>query len=179
MRNPYTHQPHRIATNLTVLIALVISLPVFAEIFTWTDDQGNTVYSDRSQKKDSREVTLPPALTVPAITIKPPPAPQPTDNKKAEYEQLEISKPAEDEAQWLPTGNLDVSVTTAPPLMASQGHYLSVNLDGKEVVSRTQDSQIKLSDIYRGSHTLTAIIHDRSGAVLKQSKTITFHIHRH
>jgi len=174
-----THNYRKVLTLLlTLVVGAIASLPADAEIYIWQDEQGNSVYSDQPHK-NAKKVELPPLPTIPGFIPSTTPATT-TDKQQPviQYHSLAITKPVNDEAQWLPTGEVDVVIEMDPPLAVTYGHYLSIKLDGQESIARTLESAIKLTNIFRGTHTVTAIIHDQNGAVVKQSPTITFHIHR-
>jgi len=179
---PITPGPSRI--NFSWLIPLILSLmvatPTSAEIYTWTDAEGNTVYSDQPGDK-STEVELPPLQTVPSGA--PPsrfrPTTQQTDKKPAEaYHKLAISKPADDQAQWANSGQVDVVITIEPALRLNQGHYLRLSLDGTTRIDQSRKTHMTLTELDRGTHQLVVSVHDHNGKTIKTSQAITFHIHR-
>ena len=89
--------------------ALIFSQSATAEIYTWTDAEGNTVYSDQPSPNARRiEVSAPNAME--------PPRPSPSYNQPDEsssnsaaaqgrYRRLEITSPANDSAVRANDGN--------------------------------------------------------------------------
>lgn len=166
----------------------VISLPLLAQIYTWKDANGNTIYSDQPHP-DAKIVELPATNTV-----QPPAAPssaRSNDSSRSRraseqtpggyYRVLEIASPADDEAIRNNEGSLSLTVNTDPPL--SSGHLMRVLMDGElreeALAGNGQPSQrLNLSGIERGSHTLTAVIYDARGNVLQSSPAITVHLQR-
>ena len=163
-----------------LLIGLLTATPALAEIYTWTDADGNTVFSDQP-KEGAKKIELPPPQTFKPV-IRPMVASPPDAGKKKEaeprYHLLDITQPLHDQALWANGGPVDVVLAVEPALATVEGHGISISLDGKVVIKNTIDTHISLSDIDRGSHTLIAEIHDHNGKVLKSSKPVTFHIHR-
>lgn len=166
----------------------VISLPALAQIYTWKDANGNTIYSDQPHP-DAKIIDLPATNTVQ------PPAPRSAahsnDASRAgtasgqtadgQYRVLEIASPADDEAIRNNEGTLSLTVNTEPPL--SSGHLMRVLMDGElreeALAGNGQPSQrLNLSDIDRGSHTLTAVIYDARGNLVQSSPAITVHLQR-
>jgi len=164
---------------ICLLIGLLSATPALAEIYTWTDADGNTVFSDQPSE-GAKKIELPPPQT-----FKPDIRPMvvtPDAGKKKEvkprYHILDITQPLHDQAMWANNGQIDVVLAVEPALATVEGHGISISLDGKVVMKNTIDTHISLSAIDRGSHTLIAEIHDRNGKVLISSKPVTFHIHR-
>jgi len=166
---------------LLLFAVLLTTVPAGAEIYTWKDADGNTVFSDRPAE-NATEVKLPPVQTVPAIKQTTSPAAAPTTQKTQpdtdSYRELAISEPTNDQDQWANNGQVDVVVAIEPALMVNQGHYLTLSLDGKTRVDQTRSTQMTLTEVDRGTHQLAVSVHARNGDTLKTSETITFHIHR-
>ena len=166
----------------------VMSLPVLSQIYTWKDANGNTIYSDRPHP-DAKTIEL-----RPTNTVQPPPTPSSAQNRDSQdngsnggqasggnYRVLEIASPANDEAIRSNEGVLSLTVNTDPPL--SSGHLMRVVMDGElreeAVAGNGQASQsLNLTDIDRGSHTLTAVVYDARGNVVQSTAAITVHVQR-
>ncbi|WP_339650200.1 DUF4124 domain-containing protein [Halopseudomonas pelagia] len=169
---------------LGALFALM-SIPAAAQIYTWKDANGNTIYSDRPHP-DAKTVEL-----RPTNTVQPPPsvqrndvAAEGSDNGQAAggyYRVLKIASPSDDEAIRSNEGTLSLTVNTDPPL--SSGHLLRAVMNGElreeAVAGNGQPSQrLNLIGIDRGSHTLTAVVYDARGNVVQSTATITVHLQR-
>lgn len=176
------HPPLKVAWLMLLGATLLTTLPAArAEIYTWKDADGNTVFSDQPAE-NAAEVKLPPLQTFSGDTVKPRPEPvtQKTGNAAAvePYRKLAISKPADDEARWSSNGQIDVVVAIEPALMVNQGHYLSLAVDGVTRIEQSRTTHMTLAELDRGTHRLSVSVHDGNGKTLKTGKPITFHIHR-
>lgn len=170
----------------TLLISLIL-LPALAlageaaTTYKWVDEDGKVHYSDSPPPGvEAEEADLPPLTTVPppatrteSSLIDPaePAAPRPY------YQALRITAPTNDQALWLNSGQLAVSLAVAPALRAN--HTVAVFLDGKQAAGPTQQAQVTLPGVVRGTHTLTAVIVDAKGQILLRSPAVTVHILKH
>lgn len=166
---------------LVLFIGLLTTIPASAEIYTWKDADGNTVYSDHPAE-NSTEIKLPKMQTVPGRPVTTTPTQAPATPKKEtdseSYRELAISEPADGQEQWANNGQVNVVVSIEPALMVNMGHYLSLSVDGTTQVDQSPSTQMTLTEVDRGSHQLSVSVHDRNGNTLKTSQTITVHIHR-
>jgi hypothetical protein len=164
-----------------VLLCLALPAAVFggAEVFRWVDTDGQVHYSDRPSPGAERvaiDVAPPPATTTAGVSS-PASAPSAAEEKPAAavYESLTIQAPGQDEVLWNIEGQLDVAVTPQPALQP--GHRLQLLLDGQAVAELEAGiTRSRLSDVYRGQHTLLAKIQNESGVTLMQSAPVTFQV---
>ncbi|WP_339844111.1 DUF4124 domain-containing protein [uncultured Halopseudomonas sp.] len=170
--------------------ALLISLAGFAhaQIYTWTDAQGNTIYSDQPHP-DSRQIDLPPTNTLESVVPQMPENRQSAQNQNNNqpgqlsngYRTLEIASPENDEAIRANDGNLTLTINTEPPL--SPGHILRANVDGEmrqeAVAGNGQPTQrLTLTELDRGSHTVAVVVTNTRGEEVQRSQGITVHLQR-
>lgn len=169
-------------------LCAIMSLPVLAQIYTWKNADGNTIYSDRPHP-DAKTIEL-----KPTNTVQPPPNPQTSpsnnasssasDNGQASgrsFRSLQIINPADEEAIRSNDGTLSLTVNTDPPL--SSGHRMRIMIDGElreeAVLGNGQSTQtLNLSNIDRGSHKITAVVYDAQGNPVQSSPGITVHLKR-
>ena len=86
----------------------------------------------------------------------------------------EITRPANDEVIFNDF-SVSVMVRVMPALQA--GHTLSVAMDDKRLPQAVvPDTAFTINPVYRGTHTLVAVIEDSTGRQLCRSSTITFHV---
>ena len=165
-----------------ILVFLCLALPavVFggAEVYRWVDDEGQVHYSDRPSPGADRvaiEVTPPSSSPAPSASA-PGRATSSAEGQPAAaaYKSLTIQAPGQDEVLWNIEGQLDVAVALQPSLQP--GHTLQLLLDGQSVAELTGSTRARLSDVYRGQHTLQARIQDESGATLMQASPVTFFV---
>ena len=83
-----------------------------------------------------------------------------------------VVSPGQQETLWNIQGNLNVQVELSPALQS--GHRLDAYLDGERIVLGATGSQFTLSNVFRGLHTLQAVIVDQSGEEVLRSLAVTF-----
>lgn len=168
---------------LPVLCVLgLLTGPAAAQIYSWTDAEGNRVFSDQPREGASA-VELQPTNVVPPAPSRD--AGQSLSSSQpvaaALYQELSITDPAHDSAVRSNEGELAITVTTNPPLSGS--HLLKLSIDG--VLSQTgmpgtgaAVHQLIAQNIDRGSHDIAAVIVDARGAELQRSTPVTVHLQR-
>ena len=168
----------------TLCALLVLASPVSAQIYSWTDAQGNRIYSDQPH---------PGANTVelrPTNVIEPPPIAnasrtndQQTDTSQRDrfYRELSISSPTHDSNIRSNEGDLTLMVQTDPPLSGS--HLLRVAVDGTLSDAGVPGNgaavhQLTVHNIDRGSHQIAVVVVNARGDELQRSSPITVHLQR-
>lgn len=161
---------------ILVLLGLLASAAVFAEAYTWTDDEGVVHYSDRPIP-GSKRIDLPESAT-----NRPRPGAARTNNAAEpaadietgpfRYDSIEVSAPASEETLWNIGGELAVSVSLTPAL--KQGHQVRVYFDGTpQVVTGTS---FQLQEVHRGVHNLQAEVIDETGKLMIRSRPSRFYV---
>lgn len=149
-----------------------------AEVYRWVDAEGQVHYSDRPSEGADRVVLdiVPPSSSPVVASSTPGRTPSKAGNETAPgYEALTIQAPGQDETLWNIEGQLDVAVAPQPALQA--GHRIQLLLDGQTAAELEPGAtRTRLSDVYRGQHTLLARIQDEFGTTLKQSEPVTFYV---
>ena len=158
--------------------------PVAAQIYSWTDAEGNRVYSDQPRPGASTVELKPTNVVEPTSSSS---AVQSRDNSRDQprsgsvYQQLSITDPANDSAIRSNEGDLTLTVVTEPPLSGS--HLLKLSIGG--VLSQTgmpgtgpAVHQLTAHNIDRGSHEIAAVVVDAKGAEIQRSAPITVHLQR-
>jgi hypothetical protein len=170
-------KPAKHAVFAAILLMWVTSVP--AAVYKSVDSQGNVVYTDEPSA-DAQPVKLPPLSTVPA------PRYQPSDQSPAEaeqsaqadYQQVSIVSPTQDETLRDNTGAVPVNVVTQPDLDSASGHRFRYYLDGQAQGKPTESGRIIFDNLDRGSHTVEAAIVDSTGQELIRSSSVRFFLHR-
>jgi hypothetical protein len=148
-----------------------------AKIYKWTDPQGNVIYSDKP-RPGAVELEVP---TEPAGIVPVPPQdvaqPRQPAASTAAYRALTVMSPADRQVVENTVGLVNVSLAVAPALRAADGHALRLRLDGQTLDTRYAGSEIVLTSVQRGEHTLQAEVVDAAGAVLIVSAAVTFTLH--
>jgi hypothetical protein len=163
-------------TAILSVLLVVATLASAEEVWRWVDADGITHYSDRpvpgAEKIDLKVQTYtPPARastsTSDMSTADEEPAP--------DYQNLEIWKPAQDEAIVNMAGSVPVRLRLEPPL--APAHSIYIYLDGKRVDGLSQNAlEYQSAAVPRGTHTLTAMVSDAKGKTLIQAPQVVFHV---
>jgi hypothetical protein len=158
---------------LILCCALSMSSAGATPAWTWTDENGTVHFSDRPVP-GARQIELGGAQTIPAAPAAAPAAqPATVDTAAAQpYRTIAITSPAQQETLWNIGGNLDVQIDLAPALRP--GHVLDIYFDGERRNLNTTSTRFTLTEVWRGVHTLQAIVLDASGRELARSLAVTF-----
>ncbi|MBV4460797.1 DUF4124 domain-containing protein [Pseudomonas sp. COR58] len=163
------------------LLAFCLTLVAFAasaEVFTYTDAQGNRVYTDQP-RGDAKRIQLTTSNRMPAASAgKTSPAvknpmPEPTPFR---YDMLRVLIPEPDATIRSSAGELIVSVTSEPGLQP--GHRYRLLLDGQATGEPGPSPVFPLSNIDRGSHNLSVEILDGQGRTVERTANQPFHMQR-
>ncbi|MBV7547066.1 DUF4124 domain-containing protein [Pseudomonas sp. PDM26] len=162
-----------------LLIACLIALPASAEVFMYIDAQGNRVFTDQPKPGDARRVPLAttnrtaanPASAAPLLARS-----SPEVQALFHYEVLRILIPEPDATIRSNTGKVIVSATNEPAL--HPGHRYRLLLDGQPIAEPGLSPVFALSNIDRGSHTLSVEILDEQGRIVERSASQPFHMQR-
>jgi len=163
-------------------LLLIISTNLFAEkIYQWTDEQGNTVFSDKPHP-DAKQIDVP---KLPSFESKVTPQVKENSTKKSSkkstnsqviYQTLHIVSPKQEETIWSNPGVIMVNVDLKPAL--AKKDKLIVTVDGNKKGETTSGNSIELTGIDRGTHSIQAKIIDANGKVVKTSQSITVYLHK-
>jgi hypothetical protein len=165
-----------------IVVLTAVSYGASGQIFRTVDANGNVVFTDiapvdRSGQTPSTAVTVPPTNTVPA-----PPAPAsranntPTATAEAPYTVVNVVSPADGDTIRDNAGNVRIEAATTPPLRAD--HRLVLILNGSPSAVEAVNGVFQLSNVDRGSHTVSVRVVDRDGGTIMNSRTTTFHLMR-
>ena len=95
--------------------------------------------------------------------------------KPVEYQSFTIMSPANDEAVRSNSGDVTIQLSLLPELQKK--HYIIVILDGAKVHEGSSTS-VTLTNLDRGTHTISAQVQDARENTLLASDPITFHLQR-
>ncbi|MEN5314623.1 DUF4124 domain-containing protein [Pseudomonas koreensis] len=159
-------------------ILLLIALPAAAQIYKYTDANGNTVYSDHSPDGiKAQPVELPPLNRVEPQAPSAP-APTSTDNRPPAsnaYEILELTGLPSEEALRANNGTFTVNVLIKPRLQAP--HQLRLVLDDEPYGQPSNVPILQLVNVDRGEHRLAVQVIDGQ-AIIQQSPSVVFTVQR-
>lgn len=158
------------------MVLLIIPFVAGAEVYKWTDEFGKVHYSDQPNKMTDKPIDLPESMI-----YKAPAKPKFELDKPEEkpaykfYETFKIVSPQNDGTVRSAPGNLSILMQVSPALRSN--HSVVVMVDGKEV-AKGKSTSVSVSNIERGSHSLSAKIIDDNGRVVKSAAAVTFHMKR-
>jgi len=164
-----------------MLSALLLTAPVAAEIYKTVDKDGNVVYTDVAPKTDGATVNVTPLNSYQPTHVPRNSVPSGTTSAGAAldaryYNVVQITEPTDNEAIRENAGNVVIAVTLSPALRGD--HRLVLTLDDAPLEMEPEDNVFTLSNVDRGTHVATAEVIDADGAVVAESRPITFHVLR-
>ncbi len=163
-----------------LLIILLVASIAQAQVYRTVDKNGNVIYSD-IEDDNSEEVIIDiaPSYTAPEILPL-----QNLDEESLGNEiaipkyKIKIGSPVQNESFHNPE-SISVTASVSPMLTGIRADKLLFKLDGKAVGKASTSTSVTLKGIERGSHILVVSVVDKKGKVIKSSKSILFHVHRH
>ncbi|MGH8354341.1 MAG: DUF4124 domain-containing protein [Pseudomonas sp.] len=158
-----------------LLCLLSLGLPVAAEVYTYVDEEGNRVFTDRPKPGDAERIELAPSNAMAPTALPPPPAPAQAPHAPL-YQLLRILVPEPDATISDGDGDLIVSATSDPALLP--GHNYRLLLDGQAVGAPGRSPVFPLSNLDRGTHQLAVEILDAGGRTLERTPSQPVHIKR-
>jgi hypothetical protein len=169
-------------TRVLVLAGLLCALSSQAqnsnrELWTWTDANGVTHFSDRpvpgARRMEIANTSTPAPATAPTAAAAAPGARQERP-AAAQYRSLEIWEPEQDASFFGADVAVNVRMRLEPEL--APGHRLLLFLNGERVEGATDTLEHTLTGLPRGAHTLTAVIRDEGTTELFRSQPRVFHV---
>ncbi|BCS46977.1 DUF4124 domain-containing protein [Pseudomonas amygdali] len=169
-----------------ICLLLLISLPALAQIYKYTDANGNTAFSNQPPNGTKTEVVeLPPLNSIetqtparPVVNSTPQPAPaqpQPQPQPQTAYDVLELTDLPADEALRANNGTFIIGVKIQPRLQPT--HSLQLLLDGNLYGQPSNLPRFQVVNIDRGEHSFAVVVKDGE-RIIQQSETITLTIQR-
>jgi hypothetical protein len=165
---------------LILLFALTAGAAHSAPAWRWVDSNGQVHYSD-TPVPGATQIELSGAQTFGGAAQRPsssaadkPAGPAKTSSSAQVYRTFNIVSPTQQEMLWNVGTVVNVQVQLDPPLLP--GHFLDVYVDGQRRNLNVAGSELTLEDVYRGVHTIQAVVVDGSGAELIRSLATTFQV---
>ncbi|MBV4475487.1 DUF4124 domain-containing protein [Pseudomonas botevensis] len=161
------------------LILLLIALPTSAQIYKYTDAEGNTAYSNQPPEGvQAQPVDLPPLNSVvPQAPVSP--APSAGSNSREPprnaYEILELAGLPTEEALRANNGTFTVNVLIKPRLQPP--HLLRLLLDDEPYGQPSNVPSLQLVNVDRGEHRLAVQVIDGQ-TVIQQSPAVALSVQR-
>ena len=165
--------------GFSIILFLLLALPAAAQIYKYTDANGNTAYSNQPpQGIPAQTVELAPLNSIerqpPTSPDTPTPVPEREEPGQA-YEVLELTDIPTEEALRANNGTFTVGVRARPRLQSP--HLFRLLLDGQPYGQPTNVPRLQLVNIDRGEHSLAVQVIDGERLV-QQSDTVTFTVQR-
>jgi hypothetical protein len=160
-----------------LLMLLLIALPVAAQIYKYTDADGNTAYSNQPPDGvKAQPVDLPPLNSVePQPPSAPPAEANNSEQPGSAYEVLELTGLPTTEALRANNGTFTVNVLIKPRLQGP--HLFRLVLDDQPYGQPSNVPILQLVNIDRGLHSLAVQVIDGEN-VVQQSPSVTFTVQR-
>lgn len=167
-----------------ICLLLLISLPGLAQIYKYTDANGNTAFSNQPPNGTKTEVVeLPPLNSIetqtpsrPALNREPQPAPvAPPSQPQTAYDVLELKDLPTDEALRANNGTFIIGVKIEPRLQTT--HSLQLLLDGNLYGQPSNLPRFQVVNADRGEHSFAVVVKDGE-RIIQQSETITLTVQR-
>ena len=162
---------------MILLAALAPMLAGAEPAWRWVDANGVVHYSDRPVP-GAVEVDLPTSArgtsvvaTTSSRAAAPAQAPQAAQSSQP-YTRLDIVSPTQQETLWNIGATLDVQVAVEPQLQP--GHQLDIVYDGERRRLVGTGTTLTLEEVYRGIHTIQAVIVDLSDTIVLRSAPVEF-----
>jgi len=157
--------------TLLVLALLVASTSAQADkVYKWTDAQGNVLYTDQP-RPGAREIKIarqPPGVALGSFAS--------LNESRFRYSAVTLLAPTHEGTIRDNEGNVKVAVNVVPPLRADHGDQIRLSLDGRVLDTDLNSSEVVLSGLDQGTHTLQAAVTDKAGRVLIRSDPVEFYL---
>lgn len=146
----------------------------------WVDADGTVHYSDRPVPgavevylPDPSTPRPPPQRSTASQTGTAPASGTVPLGESAQYTRLAITSPQPQETLWNLGGTLTVEVAVAPRVQA--GHRLALVYDGAQLpVPPSSGTTFTITEVYRGQHTVQAVVLDSSNTPVLRSAPVQF-----
>jgi len=162
---------------LILLFALTAGAAYGAPAWRWVDANGQVHYSDQpvpgaTQIELSGAQTFGSSQRQSSSTAERPGGPTKATGPAQSYRTFNIVSPRQQETLWNVGAVVNVQVELDPPL--APNHVLDVYVDGQRRNLNSTGTDLALEGIYRGVHTIQAVVVDQSGAEVIRSLATTF-----
>lgn len=160
---------------IIALTALFTATSMAAPAWTWVDENGRRHFSDlpvegaiQIELTESQTFSRGVSTAAPAA---PAAAAQPEPAETLPYTVFNVTSPTHQETLWNIGGNLSMALDLQPALQ--NGHRIDVVLDGEQVEIGARSPTLTIPEVFRGAHTLQAVIMDATGREVLRSLAIT------
>lgn len=160
---------------LFLLLTFALLSPAQAEVYTYTDADGNRVFTDRPKAGNAQRVEMAPTNSMAQPNApRTPEALAETPIKPPAYQMLRILVPEPDAVVNDGTGDVVVSANSEPALLPSHNYRLIV--DGQASAQPSRSPVFPVQGLSRGTHQLAVEILDANGLILERTPSQPLHI---
>lgn len=158
-----------------MILLSCFSLPTLAEVYTYTDADGNRVFTDQPKRGNAKRVEMAPtnSLGQPNAPRTPVALTEPTI-KAPHYQMLRILVPEPDAVINDGTGDIVVSASSEPALLPNHNYRLLV--DGQPSAEPGRSPVFPVHGLARGTHQLAVEILDAQGRTMERTPSQPLHI---
>jgi hypothetical protein len=150
---------------------VVASVAIAADTYTGVGKNGERVFSDQPIPGGQKVETPSSTNTYKSPTSRATPGAQARPGaERFQYQACAIAQPANDQVFVNPE-SVSIAVRTVPDLRS--GDVVTITVDGKQLSSGQMSA--RLAPVFRGSHSVTAMVRDTAGNVVCSAPAITFH----
>lgn len=174
---------------ITLICFSLLTFPALAEVYRWTDAQGNTIFGDQPPESARVQTVELPPLTIadgyktnkaegqPTTTVAKLPEKDEAVSEETNkaYTSFTVSSPSADETIRSNGGAVTLQLDIKPELQ--KGHGIVVYLDGKQVGTASSPS-FTLTEVSRGQHSVFAVLHDAKNRMLTNTESVNFTLQR-
>lgn len=160
------------------IFAILLPLTASSAIYKYIDENGRVAYSDKPVAgADQIKVQRAPERSQKLAKDDGDDSDENigVDGDVARYESLRILNPEPNQSINDQSGTVQVILLPTPAL--SRSHEIVINVDGKDI-SRGRHSSLSLTNLTRGSHSVSGRIVDAEGYNMIESGTVTFHVRK-
>jgi hypothetical protein len=160
-----------------VLLSLLATAAVSADVWRWVDDDGVVHFSD-TPREGAELVDVSESSRSTGARVYRSTAPAGSDEPVAEaeeafkYQNLSISSPGPEETLWNIEGTLSVSLSLSPGLQS--GHQVRVYFNGD--ARMVNSTSFTIDEVYRGVHNIQAEVLDATGRLMIRSANNRFYV---
>ena len=160
-----------------VLLGLLATAAVSADVWRWVDDDGVVHFSD-TPREGAERIDVSASSRSTGARVYRDTAPGGSDDPAAEadqafkYQSLSISSPGAEETLWNIEGTLSVSLSLSPGLQT--GHQVRVYINGD--ARMVNSTSFTIDEVHRGVHNIQAEVLDATGRLMIRSTSNRFYV---
>ena len=164
------------------ILLLCLTYTAQADVYRSIGADGKVIFSDvEADNSQAVTIDIAPSYTapnIPTVAVEDDIVVDEASELAIPSYKLSIVSPAQNETLQNPE-IISVTASITPNLSNARADKLVFKLDGKPLDTDPNSLSTVITGIERGSHILVVSVTDKSGKVLKSSKSTLFHVQRH